>query len=125
MARVGLSETDARKRDLAHDVFRVPFAENDRAICDADEEGFAKVIVRKGRGQILGAAIVHARAGEMLPELTLAMKAGLDLQKLSGTIHVYPTLSEVTRALADDRLLGRLTPLRKYLLTRWFRWLRG
>jgi hypothetical protein len=61
----------------------------------------------------------------MLPELTLAMKAGLDLQKLSGTIHVYPTLSEVNRAVADDRLLGRLTPLRKYLLTRMFRWRRG
>ena len=125
VARVGLSETDARERGLAHDVFRVPFADNDRAVCDADEEGFAKVIIRRGGGKILGAAIVHAQAGEMLPELTIAMKTGLDLQKLSGTIHVYPTLSEVNRGMADDRLLGRLTPLRKHLLTRWFRWLRG
>jgi pyruvate/2-oxoglutarate dehydrogenase complex dihydrolipoamide dehydrogenase (E3) component len=125
VARVGLSETDARVRDAAHDVFRAPFADNDRAICDGDEEGFAKIITVKGGGKILGAAIVHAEAGEMLPELTLAMKGGLDLQTLSGTIHVYPTLSEVNRAMADDRLRGRLTAWRKGVLSGVFRWLRG
>lgn len=116
VARVGLSETEARTRGTPYDVFTAPFDDNDRAICDGDAEGFVKVLTRKGRGTILGAAIVHAHAGELLAELALAQKHGIPLAKLSGTIHVYPTLAEANRAIADAQLRGKLRPWMRRLL---------
>jgi pyruvate/2-oxoglutarate dehydrogenase complex dihydrolipoamide dehydrogenase (E3) component len=124
VARVGLSEAEARERRIAYDVFTAPFEDNDRALCDGEPEGFVKVLTRKGRGAILGAAIVHAHAGEILAELVLAKKHGLGLGKLSTPIHVYPTLAEANRAIGDAYLQGRLRPGMKWALTRLFAWLR-
>ena len=90
----------------------------------ASGEGFAKVLTRKGRRTILGAAIVHMHAGELLAELTVAKKYGLSLTKLANAIHVYPTLSEIHRALGDAYLLQKLTPTVRNTLTPIFRWLR-
>jgi pyruvate/2-oxoglutarate dehydrogenase complex dihydrolipoamide dehydrogenase (E3) component len=64
VARVGLSETEARRRGISYDLFTVAFEDNDRALCDGEPEGFVKVLTRKGTGTILGAAIVHPHAGE-------------------------------------------------------------
>ncbi len=125
VARVGLSETDAKVRGISYDVFTASFDDNDRALCEADAEGFTKVLVRRGTGKILGGAIVHDHAGELLAELTLAMKHGLSLMKLSGTIHVYPTLSEANRAVGDGYLRGRLRPGLRKVLVRLYKWLRG
>ena len=94
VARVGVSEAEAQARGIPYDVFTASFTENDRAVCDGEWEGFAKVLTRKGRRTILGAAIVHMHAGELLAELTVAKKYGLSLTKLANAIHVYPTLSE-------------------------------
>jgi pyruvate/2-oxoglutarate dehydrogenase complex dihydrolipoamide dehydrogenase (E3) component len=124
VARVGLSEAEARERGIDYDVFKTPFEDNDRALCDGEPEGFVKVLTRKGRGAILGAAIVHAHAGEILAELVLAKKHGLGLGKLSTPIHVYPTLAEANRAIGDAYLQGRLRPGTKRVLTRLFTWLR-
>ena len=109
VARVGLSEVEARAAGVAYDVYRVPFDHVDRAVCDGEAEGFAKVLTRQGSGKILGAAIVHAHAGELIGEMTLAIKRGLSLGKLGAVIHVYPTLGDVHRALADEQL-PRLDP---------------
>jgi pyruvate/2-oxoglutarate dehydrogenase complex dihydrolipoamide dehydrogenase (E3) component len=124
VARVGMSEAEAQARSIPYDVFKAPFTDNDRAVCDGEGEGFAKVLTRKGTGRILGAAIVHARAGELRAELTVAKKHGLPLSKLSSAIHVYPTLSEVHRTVGDTYLLQRITPTLRKLLTAMFSWLR-
>jgi pyruvate/2-oxoglutarate dehydrogenase complex dihydrolipoamide dehydrogenase (E3) component len=124
VARVGLSETEARERGVPHDVFTAPFEDNDRALCDGEPDGLVKVLTRKGTAAILGAVIVHAHAGELLAELVLAKKHRLGLSKLSTPIHVYPTLAEANRAVGDAYVLGRLSPSMKRVLTRVFAWLR-
>ncbi len=124
VARVGLSEAEASRRGVAYDLFTQPFGDNDRALCDGEPEGFVKVLTRKGRGAILGAAIVHQHAGELLAELVLAQRHGLGLSKLSTPIHVYPTLAEANRAVGDAYLQGRLRPALKRLLTAVFARLR-
>lgn len=124
VARVGLSEEEARQRNIPYDVYRAPFDDNDRALCDGEPEGFVKVLTRRGRGRILGAAIVHEHAGELLHELVLAQKHGLPLAKLSSPIHVYPTLAEANRAVGDQYLRGKLRPGLRAILARAFAWLR-
>jgi pyruvate/2-oxoglutarate dehydrogenase complex dihydrolipoamide dehydrogenase (E3) component len=124
VARVGLSEDEARRRNVAYDVYRAPFDDNDRALCDGEPEGFVKVLTRRGGGRILGAAIVHEHAGELLHELVLAQKHGLSLAKLSSPIHVYPTLAEANRAVGDAYLRGKLRPGLRAVLARAFAWLR-
>ena len=124
VARVGLSEWEARARGIAYDVYRVPFARIDRAVCDGEDEGFAKVLTRRGEGRVLGAALVHAHAGELIGEMALAVKHGLTLAKLGAVMHVYPTLGDVHRALADERFLGAVVPRFRPMLRRLFAWLR-
>jgi pyruvate/2-oxoglutarate dehydrogenase complex dihydrolipoamide dehydrogenase (E3) component len=93
-------------------------------LSEAEPEGFVKVLTKKGSGVILGAAIVHAQAGEILAELILAKKHNLGLAKLSTPIHVYPTLAEANRAVGDAYLRGRLRPSMKRVLAALFAWLR-
>jgi pyruvate/2-oxoglutarate dehydrogenase complex dihydrolipoamide dehydrogenase (E3) component len=124
VARVGLSEAEARQRGIAYDLFTASFEDNDRALCDGEPDGFVKVLASKRGGAILGAAIVHAHAGELLAELVLAKKHRLGLAKLSTPIHVYPTLAEANRAIGDAYLRGRLRPGMKRVLSRFFAWLR-
>jgi pyruvate/2-oxoglutarate dehydrogenase complex dihydrolipoamide dehydrogenase (E3) component len=124
VARLGPSEAEARARGLAYDRRLVPFTEIDRAVCDGETDGFVKVLTRRGGGKILGAAIVHARAGELIGELTLARTAGVGLGRIARAIHVYPTLSDAHRAVADQYMLGRLTPRLRRVLSVIFRWLR-
>jgi len=124
VARVGLSEAEAQARSIPYHVFTSLFSENDRAICDGEGAGFAKVLTRKGTGKILGAAIVHMHAGELLAELTVAKKYGLSPAKLSSAMHVYPTLSNVHRALGDAYLLEKITPRLRSILTWVFAWVR-
>jgi pyruvate/2-oxoglutarate dehydrogenase complex dihydrolipoamide dehydrogenase (E3) component len=124
IAHVGHSETTAGKAGIPHDVYRVDFSRNDRAICDGEHEGlFAKVLADR-KGRILGATIVHPHAGDLLAEIVLAKKNGLSLSALSNTIHAYPTLSEIGRALGDAYMRTRLTESTKNRLTKVFQWLR-
>jgi pyruvate/2-oxoglutarate dehydrogenase complex dihydrolipoamide dehydrogenase (E3) component len=94
------------------------------ATCDGEAEGFAKVLTCKGSGKIIGAAIVHMHAGELLAELTIAKKYGVPLSKLASTMPVYPTLSEMHRSLGDAYLLQRTTAKVRWLLSPLFAWLR-
>jgi pyruvate/2-oxoglutarate dehydrogenase complex dihydrolipoamide dehydrogenase (E3) component len=110
VARVGVNETDARKRGVEFDVWRQPLEDVDRAVVESEETGFAKVLTRKGRDRILGATIVSERAGDLVHELVLAMKGGVGLKKISSTIHAYPTFAEISRRLADGFQKSRLTP---------------
>jgi pyruvate/2-oxoglutarate dehydrogenase complex dihydrolipoamide dehydrogenase (E3) component len=119
LARVGLSEDDARKQGIDVDVWRVPMDAVDRAIVEGEEDGFAKVLTPKGGDAILGATIVSSHAGDLIHEIALAMKLGAKLGQLSSTIHAYPTWAEVARKLGDQQQKTRLTPLAR----RVFAWL--
>ncbi len=124
IARVGLSETEAERQKLRTTAFKIELASVDRALLDGQTAGFAKLIVRKGADQILGATIVADHAGEMINELTLAIDSGLGLKNLAALIHPYPTQSEAVRKAADAYQRTRLTPLLRRLLRVWFRILR-
>ena len=124
IAHVGMYERDAASRGIAVDTFFKPLGEVDRAIVDSEEEGFVKIHVRKGTDRILGATIVAAHAGEMISEVTLAMKANVGLRELSGVIHPYPTQAEAIKQAADAYNRTRLTPFLKKVLTKWFAWTR-
>jgi pyruvate/2-oxoglutarate dehydrogenase complex dihydrolipoamide dehydrogenase (E3) component len=110
VARVGLSEAEARKRGMEFDVWKQPLEDVDRAVVESEETGFAKVLTRKGGDRILGATVVSERGGDLLHELVLAMKAGVGLKTISSTIHAYPTFAEVSRKIADGYQKSRLTP---------------
>jgi pyruvate/2-oxoglutarate dehydrogenase complex dihydrolipoamide dehydrogenase (E3) component len=115
IAHVGLYERDAVARGIAVDTYLRPLAEVDRAVADGEEDGFVKVIVRKGTGEILGATVVARHAGDMISELTLAMVAKVGLGALANVIHPYPTQAEAIRQVGDLYNRTRLTPTVKRL----------
>lgn len=102
VARVGLSESEAKAKGIEFEVTRYGLDDLDRAIADGDDHGFVKVITPKGGDQILGATIVGVHAGDLLAEFILAMKWGIGLNKILGTIHAYPTFSEATKYTAGN-----------------------
>ena len=116
VARVGLSETEARAQGVAYEVTRYGIDDLDRAIADGTAHGFVKVLTVPGKDKILGVTIVGEHAGDLLAEYVLAMQHGLGLNKILGTVHTYPTLSEANkyaagewnRAHAPQRVLGWL-----------------
>jgi pyruvate/2-oxoglutarate dehydrogenase complex dihydrolipoamide dehydrogenase (E3) component len=121
IARVGLNEREAEQKGIACDVWKEPLAAVDRAVLESEEEGFAKVLTRKGSDQILGVTLVAERAGDLLHEFVLAMKAGVGLKTISGTIHAYPTYAEIARKVADAQQKSRLTPFAKKLFAWMYR----
>ena len=114
VARVGLNELEARENAIAYEVTRYGIDDLDRAIADSEAHGFVKVITAPGKDRILGVTIVGEHAGDLLAEYVLAMKHGIGLNKILGTIHIYPTLAEANkyaagewkRAHAPERLLA-------------------
>jgi pyruvate/2-oxoglutarate dehydrogenase complex dihydrolipoamide dehydrogenase (E3) component len=100
IARVGLNEQEARAQGVAYELTHFELAELDRAIAEGRTEGWLKVLTVPGSDRILGATIVGAHAGELLAEYVLAMKHGLGLNKILGTIHSYPTLAEANKYAA-------------------------
>ena len=84
------------------EVTRYGLDELDRAIADGTANGFVKVLTVPGKDKILGAVIVGAQAGDLLAEFVLAMKHGLGLNKILGTIHIYPTLAEANKYAAGE-----------------------
>ena len=99
IAHVGLYEHEAKAQGMDVETFTFQLNEVDRAILDGEDEGFARVHVKKGTDTILGATIVAAHAGDFISEFTLAMKAGVGLGTIAGTIHPYPTQAEVVKRL--------------------------
>ena len=100
VARVGLSESEAKEQGIAYEVSRFDLEELDRAIADETAHGFIKVLTPPGSDKILGVTIVGDHAGDLLAEYVLAMKHGLGLKKILGTIHTYPTMSEANKYAA-------------------------
>jgi len=102
VARVGLSETEAKEQGIAFEVTRYGIDDLDRAIADGTAHGFVKVLTVPGKDRILGVTIVGEHAGDLLAEYVLAMKHGLGLNKILGTIHTYPTLAEANKYAAGE-----------------------
>ena len=102
VARVGLNELEAAEKRLAYEVTRYDIDDLDRAITDGEAHGFIKVLTVPGKDRILGVTIVGYHAAELLSEYVLAMKHGIGLNKILGTIHVYPSLSEANKFVAGE-----------------------
>ncbi|HEX8063699.1 MAG TPA: FAD-dependent oxidoreductase, partial [Allosphingosinicella sp.] len=125
VAHVGHNELSATEAGIACEVVRYELSHLDRALSEGANRGFVKLLVEPGKDRLLGATVVGAGAGEIIAELVLAMKHGLGLNKLLGTIHAYPTMAEANKYAAGEwkkvhkpeRLLG--------WLERYHAWRRG
>jgi len=125
VARVGLNETEAKERNIPHEVTVYGIDDLDRAIADEEAHGVVKVLTVPGKDRILGVTIAGEHAGDLIAEYVAAMKHGIGLNKILGTIHIYPTLAEANkfaagvwkRAHAPQRLLG--------YVERFHAWMRG
>ena len=100
VARVGLNEQEAKEQGIAYEVTIYHLAELDRAIVDSAAHGFVKVLTPPGKDKILGVTIVGDHAGDLIAEFVLAMKHNLGLNKVLGTIHIYPTMAEANKYAA-------------------------
>jgi len=120
LARVGMSESDAKKSGAAYRVYTFPFADIDRARAEGETEGMAKLVTATN-GRLLGATIVGPHAGELIAECVLAIEHRMKASALSAAIHAYPTLSQINRRAADMRQKEALTPRARSWLRRIFR----
>jgi len=102
VARVGLNELEATEKKVPYEVTTYALDDLDRAIADSEAHGFVKVLTVPGKDRILGATIVGEHAGDLLAEFVLAMKHGIGLNKILGTIHTYPTMAEANKAVAGN-----------------------
>ena len=100
VARVGINEQEAQDRGIAYEVARYDIDDLDRAIADGEAHGFIKVLTVPGKDRILGVTIVGEHAGDLIAEYVLAMKQGIGLNQILGTIHIYPTLAEANKYVA-------------------------
>jgi len=125
VARVGLSEDEARQQHIEYEVTRYGIDDLDRAITDGVDQGFVKVLTVPGKDRILGVTVVGAHAGELIAEFVLAMKHGIGLNKLLGTIHVYPTLSEANKYAAGAWKRAHAPQAALRWAERYFAWRRA
>jgi len=102
VARVGLNEQEAAEQGIASEVTTYGIDDLDRAIADGEAHGFIKVLTVPGKDRILGVTIVGEHAGDLIAEYVLAMKQGIGLNKVLGTIHIYPTLAEANKYVAGN-----------------------
>jgi pyruvate/2-oxoglutarate dehydrogenase complex dihydrolipoamide dehydrogenase (E3) component/uncharacterized membrane protein YdjX (TVP38/TMEM64 family) len=102
IATVGLNEQAAKEQNIAYEVTRYDIGGLDRALADDHARGFVKVLTPPGKDKILGATIVGAHAGELIAEFVLAMKYNLGMNKILGTIHIYPTMAEASKYAAGN-----------------------
>jgi pyruvate/2-oxoglutarate dehydrogenase complex dihydrolipoamide dehydrogenase (E3) component len=100
VAQVGLTRQQARREGIPIDEYKLELANVERAFIDGEQDGFAAIYARRDSGEIVGATLVAAHAGEMISEITLAIANNLPLEKLAETVHCYPTQAEVFQRVA-------------------------
>jgi len=123
VARVGLNKLEAAEQNIPYEVTDYGIDDLDRAIADSEDHGLVRVLTKPGTDKILGVTIVGAHAGDLIAEYVLAMKHNLGLNKILGTIHIYPTLAEANKyaagawkkAHAPERLLGWVDKYHKFM----------
>jgi mercury(II) reductase len=124
VAHVGMYEREAKEQGISVDSYTQSLEHVDRAILDGEEGGFVKVVAQKGTPRILGATVVARHAGEMISEITLAMRSKSGLSDLAYTIHPYPTQAESISKVGFAYLKTRLTPTVQKIMRRWLAWRR-
>lgn len=125
VARVGLNEQEARSKNIAYELTRFDIDDLDRAIADEEAHGFIKVLTPPGSDKILGVTIVGYHASELISEYVMAMKHGLGLNKILGTIHIYPTLSEANKFAAGEWKKAHAPQFLLSWAKRFHQWRRG
>ncbi len=125
VARVGLNETEAKERGIAYEVTTYGLDDLDRAITDGEAEGLVKVLTVPGKDRILGVTIVGEHAGDVIAEYVAAMKHGFGLNKILGTIHIYPTLTEANKYAAGNWKRAHAPQWALRVSERYHRWMRG
>jgi len=124
IAHVGLYEHEAKQQGIDTETISIKMSEVDRAMLDGEEEGFLKVLHRKGKDEILGATLVASHAGDIISEITNAMTSGKGLGTIAKTIHPYPTQAEVIKKSADAFNRTKLSPFLKKMFTKLLTWRR-
>jgi dihydrolipoamide dehydrogenase len=102
VSRVGLNEKEAKQKGISYEVTNYGIDDLDRAIADSEDYGFVKVLTVPGKDKILGVTIVGNHAGDLIAEYVLAMKHNIGLNKILGTIHIYPTMTEANKYVAGN-----------------------
>ncbi|HOZ63343.1 MAG TPA: FAD-dependent oxidoreductase [Burkholderiaceae bacterium] len=125
VARVGLNEQEAKEKGIAYEMVKYGLDDLDRAIADSEAHGFVKVLTVPGKDKILGATIVGTHAGDLLAEYVLAMKHGLGMNKILGTIHTYPTLAEANKYAAGEWKRAHQPKKLLEWVARYHNWTRG
>lgn len=125
VARVGISEAQAQERGIPYEVTTYGIDDLDRAIADSEDHGVVKVLTPPGKDKILGVTIVGAHAGDVITEFVTAMKYGLGLNKILGTIHIYPTMGEANKYLAGNWKKNHVSEKNLAWVERLHRWMRA
>ncbi len=125
VARVGLNESEAQERGIAHEVTVYGIDDLDRAIADGEAHGFVKVLTVPGKDRILGVTIVGEHAADLLAEFILAMRHGIGLNKILGTIHIYPTMAEANKYAAGNWKKAHAPQKLLEWVARFHAWRRG
>jgi pyruvate/2-oxoglutarate dehydrogenase complex dihydrolipoamide dehydrogenase (E3) component len=125
VARVGLNEQEAKEKGVPHEITIYGLDDLDRAIADGSAHGFVKVLTEPGKDKILGVTIVGDHSGDLLAEFVLAMKYGLGLNKILGTIHAYPTWAEANKYAAGEWKRAHVPQNILHWLERYHTWRRS
>lgn len=125
VARVGLNEKDAKAQNIPYEVTTYGIDDLDRAIADSEAHGFVKVLTMPKKDKILGVTIVGTHAGDLIAEYVLAIKHGLGLNKILGTIHIYPTLAEANKFAAGEWKKAHTPKFALAILEKFHRWRRN
>jgi len=125
IARVGINEQEAKEQGVPYEVVRYDLDDLDRAIAESSTRGFIKVLTEPNRDRILGVTIVGEHAGDLIAEFVLAMKHGLGLNKILGTIHAYPTWAEANKYVAGEWKRAHAPKKALAWLERFHAWQRG
>ncbi len=124
VARVGINEREAQAEGIDYDVATYNVADLDRAIADDEAYGLVKVLVARGSDRILGVTIAAQHAGDLISEFVLAMKHGIGLNKILGTIHIYPTFAEMNKFAASEWRKNHKPEWALAIAERYHRWRR-
>lgn len=125
VARVGLNEQDAKEKGLPYDVTSYGIDDLDRAITEGEDHGVVKVLTVPGKDKILGVTIIGDHAGELITEYITAMKHGFGMNKILGTIHIYPTFSEANKFAAGVWKKANAPQTLLKLVGKYHRWMRS
>ena len=125
IARVGMNEQEAKAAGIDYEVTTYDVSDLDRAIADEAAHGLVKVLTRAGSDKVIGATIAAEHAGELIGEFTLAMKHGIGLKKIMGTIHIYPTFLEMNKFAASEWRKAHKPEWALAVAERFHAWRRG